>query len=636
MGLMDTDDSELIASLAAPDHSAAKSRKRGVAAKSDEAADADESEDRRLAEKLQAELNAEAAMPRREKRRRTSATVPSAGEAGVTASDDEAGLPDWARNITDEEESDDEISKPARGSAADDDEAFDVSAEEDEMEDDENEDDSEGELEPDDVLMTHDAPAPPRGRRPRQRRQHAAVSRRDSAVTSEDGNDTWTSLSSSQQQALQMNEMDDVVLEGGLRVPGNIHDNLLDYQRTGLTWMWELHQQRVGGIIGDEMGLGKTIQVIAMLGSLAHSELLRAPSIVVAPATLLQQWSRELETWAPYLPVVVYHDSSGAGASAEDLHNVYEAVSASADPGDDGGDDGGGAGGRGRGTPGLIITTYDQVRTKLEALLSFRWQYLILDEGHKIRNPDARITLAVKQFDTPHRLIMSGSPIQNNLTELWSLFDFVLPGKLGTLPVFKEQFEAPITLGGYSNASSVMVETAYRCSVVLRDLIGPYLLRRMKKDVGTTLPGKTEQILFCSLSAPQRAAYLDFLGTDEMRSTLVGRRKPFSAITELRKICNHPDLAIRMALERPEDYGAPARSGKMLVTEQIMTMWHSQKHRALLFSQTKQMLDIIEMAVQTKGWSYRRMDGGLPIKQRLAMIDEYHLRNIMIMIGTPD
>ena len=126
---------------------------------------------------------------------------------------------------------------------------------------------------------------------------------------------------------------------------------------------------------------------------------------------------------------------------------------------------------------------------------------MILDEGHKIRNPDTGITLAVKQFDTPHRLIMSGSPIQNSLTELWSLFDFVLPGKLGTLPVFKEQFELPITIGGYANASTMQVETAYRCSVVLKGLIGPYLLRRLKRDVGTSLPDKTEQVRVIMLSA---------------------------------------------------------------------------------------------------------------------------------------
>ena len=382
-----------------------------------------------------------------------------------------------------------------------------------------------------------------------------------------------------------------MVFDGGLKVPANVYDNLLDYQQTGLKWLWELHSHRAGGIVGDEMGLGKTIQIISLLVSLGNSDMLGAPSIVVAPATLLQQWQRELRTWAPRLPVAVYHDS-GFGSSEAALAEVVEAVTKR--PPEDSDDE---YAASEKWSHGVVVTTYDQIRTKLEALLQHPWQYLILDEGHKIRNPDTGITLAVKQFDTPHRLIMSGSPIQNSLTELWSLFDFVLPGKLGTLPVFKEQFELPITIGGYSNATTMQVETAYRCSVVLKDLIAPYLLRRLKRDVGTSLPEKTEQVLFCELTQNQRSSYLDFLGTDEMRSTLAGKRKPFAAITELRKICNHPDLLDRLAAHRPTDYGAVPRSGKLMVAEQILGMWCSQGHRALMFSQTRQMLDILEAAV---------------------------------------
>lgn len=111
---------------------------------------------------------------------------------------------------------------------------------------------------------------------------------------------------------------------------------------------------------------------------------------------------------------------------------------------------------------GVLITTYAGIRIYQDLLISQKWDYIILDEGHKIRNPDAEITLSVKQFATPHRLILSGSPMQNNLKELWSLFDFVFPGKLGTLPVFMEQFSVPITQGGYANATEVQVQTAYR------------------------------------------------------------------------------------------------------------------------------------------------------------------------------
>ena len=129
---------------------------------------------------------------------------------------------------------------------------------------------------------------------------------------------------------------------------------------------------------------------------------------------------------------------------------------------------------------GILVMSYQAVTANVELLSSLNWHYVVLDEGHKIKNPDAQATLAVKQLTTVHRLILSGSPLQNNLKELWSLFDFVYPGKLGTLPVFLQQFSLPITQGGYANASTVQVATAYKCATVLRDTINPYLLRRMK------------------------------------------------------------------------------------------------------------------------------------------------------------
>jgi DNA excision repair protein ERCC-6 len=149
--------------------------------------------------------------------------------------------------------------------------------------------------------------------------------------------------------------------------------------------------------------------------------------------------------------------------------------------------------------------------------LSRNWHYVILDEGHKIRNPDAKITIVAKCFRTPHRLILSGSPIQNNLKELWSLFDFIFPGKLGTLVAFMENFSVPIVQGGYANANDVQVQTAYKCACVLRDTISAYLLRRVKADVKLTLnlPAKNEQILFCRLSREQKEEYVKYLNSRE-------------------------------------------------------------------------------------------------------------------------
>ncbi|GFR43344.1 hypothetical protein Agub_g4266, partial [Astrephomene gubernaculifera] len=248
------------------------------------------------------------------------------------------------------------------------------------------------------------------------------------------------------------------------------------------------------------------------------------------------------------------------------------------------------------------------------------------DEGHKIRNPDSEITLVCKQLHTVHRLILSGSPIQNRLAELWSLFDFIFPGKLGTLPVFQAQFAVPIQVGGYANASPLQATTAFRCALVLRDLIAPYLLRRRKADVATQLPAKTEQVLFCTLLPEQVQLYRAYLASKEVGEILEGSRRALSGIDILRKICNHPDLLERATGQAAEDYGNPCRSGKLRVAERVLASWQAAGHKALLFCQTQQMLDIVEKLAAGRGWRYHRMDGGTPVGARARLIDDFNGR----------
>ena len=276
-------------------------------------------------------------------------------------------------------------------------------------------------------------------------------------------------------------------------------------------------------------------------------------------------------------------------------------------------------------TTGVLLTTYEHLRLFRDRLLSIPWGYVVLDEGHKIRNPDAETTILCKQFRTVHRVIMTGAPIQNKLTELWSLFDFVFPGKLGTLPVFQGQFSVPIGIGGYANASSLQVSTAFRCAVVLRDLIAPYLLRRLKCDVALNLPRKTEQVLFCPLVPAQRDAYTAFLASQDVAAILEGQREALAGIDVLRKIVNHPDLLDRLRCGAEPDYGNPERSGKLLVVSRVLRLWQEQGHRCLLFAQTQQMLDILEDLVMACGYSYRRMDGSTPVAQRMRVIDEFNM-----------
>ncbi|KAK7204662.1 SNF2 family N-terminal domain-containing protein [Myxozyma melibiosi] len=423
----------------------------------------------------------------------------------------------------------------------------------------------------------------------------------------------------------------DLEFDGGYRLPGDIHASLFDYQKTCVQWLWELYSQRTGGIIGDEMGLGKTIQIISFIAGLHYSGKLTKPVLIVCPATVMKQWVNELHRWWPPFRAVILH-SSGTGMlknaeqadeldrqlskrqgklidskSSQAVKRLVNRVVAKGH---------------------VLVTTYVGMQIYRDAILPKEWGYCVLDEGHKIRNPDSDISLVCKQVKTPHRVILSGTPLQNNLTELWSLFDFVSPGRLGTLPVFQQQFSVPINIGGYANATNVQVQTAYKCAVVLRDLISPYLLRRMKVDVAADLPKKTEQVLFCKLTQPQRDAYVKFLKSGDMSSIMSGKRQVLFGVDILRKICNHPDLVSREILSHKEgyNYGSGNKSGKMQVVKSLILLWKQQGHRALLFCQTRQMLDILEKFISGLHPSvrYLRMDGSTPIGSRQTLVDEYN------------
>jgi DNA excision repair protein ERCC-6 len=420
----------------------------------------------------------------------------------------------------------------------------------------------------------------------------------------------------------------DLPLDNGYRVPGDIHPLLFDYQKTGVQWMWELHQQQVGGIIGDEMGLGKTIQAIAFLAGLHYSKQLTKPIVVVCPATVMKQWVNEFHRWWPPFRVSILH-TSGSGmvnikneSSREDalISGSYRSGSSSA------------------GTKAarkvvkrvveeghVLVTTYSGLQSYASLLIPVEWGGAVLDEGHKIRNPNTSITIHCKELRTPHRIILSGTPMQNNLTELWSLFDFVFPMRLGTLVSFRNQFDFPIRQGGYANASNLQVQTAAKCAETLKDAISPYLLQRFKIDVAADLPKKSEQVLFCKLTKPQRQAYMAFLGSDEMQSILRGRRQVLYGVDILRKISNHPDLQNHKLLHTQANYGNATKSGKMQVVKSLLELWKDTGHKTLLFAQHRIMLDILEKFVRSlSGFNYRRMDGTTPIQHRQTLVDEFN------------
>ncbi|KAL7700393.1 SNF2 family helicase-like protein [Lotmaria passim] len=354
-------------------------------------------------------------------------------------------------------------------------------------------------------------------------------------------------------------EMEEVTLLPGVRMDATIYNRLLDYQQEGLLWLLSLHARRAGGILGDEMGLGKTIQVAALLNALHHSCMLRGPVLIVSPMTVLRQWLAELHRWAPYMRSCVMHESSGSdGGTRESLLRSVQ------------------------GTPAVVVTTYAAMRAHCALLQRTGFQYVILDEGHKISNPEAGVTLAAKSFTTPHRLILSGSPIQNSLKELWCLFDFVRPGLLGTMNRFIDEFELPISQSRNVRASPLALATAVECAKTLQHHIAPYLLRRLKRQVNTKLPPKYERVLRVPLTDQQLEQYLQVLsspvvqrlfaqtvmygsstggldrdGRDSTGSLHVAgarlnmatrrnnsgvRLESFRLMNQLRQICNHADI----------------------------------------------------------------------------------------------
>lgn len=425
----------------------------------------------------------------------------------------------------------------------------------------------------------------------------------------------------------------DTTFEGGYRIPGDIYPSLFDYQKTGVQWLWELYSQQVGGIVGDEMGLGKTIQIISFLAGLHYSKKFTRPVIVVAPATVMKQWVNEFHTWWPPFRVSILHTSGSGmldiGREAQNEDELWSKLPGSTR--------------RKPMTKGqkaakkivdrviqeghVLVTTYSGLQTYAELLIPVDWEYAVLDEGHKIRNPNTAITIYCKELRTANRIILSGTPMQNNLVELWSLFDFVFPMRLGTLVNFRQQFEFPIRQGGYANASNLQVQTALKCAETLKDTISPYLLQRFKADVASDLPKKSEQVLFCKLTKLQREAYENFLSSDDLKSIINGKRQVLYGVDLLRKICNHPDLQDHRKLSiKPEyNYGCGAKSGKMQVVKALLELWKDQGHKTLLFAQHRIMLDILEKFIKSfQGFDIRRMDGNTAISTRQTLVDEFN------------
>ncbi|KAI8967520.1 hypothetical protein BDF20DRAFT_899694 [Mycotypha africana] len=435
------------------------------------------------------------------------------------------------------------------------------------------------------------------------------------------------------------------------KIPVRINAELRKYQQEGVNWLAFLNKFHLHGILCDDMGLGKTLQSICILAGdhfnraqkyaeTKSPELAPIPSLVICPPTLTGHWYHEIINYCENLSPLLY---TGGPAERKKLrlslikHDV-------------------------------VIMSYDIIRNDIDELSGITWNYCILDEGHIIKNGKTKITKSIKTIKSNHRLILSGTPIQNNVLELWSLFDFLMPGFLGTEKVFNERFGKPILASRDSKSSSKEQEAGALALEALHKQVLPFLLRRLKEDVLHDLPPKIIQDYYCELSDLQKSLYEEF-AKSQAKSSLeqdLGRpsEKPkgathiFQALQYLRRLCNHPLLVVNEKypnykkvesfLQRANsDIHSISNAPKLQALRQLlgecgigatastesesdpasMAIGAVSQHRALIFCQLKPMLDIIEndlFKTLMPSVSYLRLDGSVDASKRHELVQKFN------------
>ncbi|MBQ4264156.1 MAG: DEAD/DEAH box helicase [Clostridia bacterium] len=362
--------------------------------------------------------------------------------------------------------------------------------------------------------------------------------------------------------------------------PAGLNAQLRGYQLEGLSWLCALSQAGFSGILADDMGLGKTIQALAMLlCAKEQGEPVRA--LVVCPASLQLNWLAEAQRFAPGL------SSACLMGSAKERTDMITRADA----------------------PELLITSYDQLRRDVQAYEGIAFTHILLDEAQNIKNAASQAAKAVKTLRSEHRFAMTGTPIENRLSELWSIFDFLMPGYLGSYKTFKDRFEAP-----------VVREADEQARETLHLMVAPFILRRMKKDVLADLPEKVETVMTSEMTAEQRKLYLAHAAQlkKESEGGLLGGQekiKILAGLTRLRQLCCDPRLCL-------ENYRGG--SGKLAQLLEVVRDAIAAGHRILLFSQFTSMLDLIAQALSDEGIAYYLLTGDTDKEERMALVKQFN------------
>lgn len=372
-------------------------------------------------------------------------------------------------------------------------------------------------------------------------------------------------------------------LSDNIKIDDDFEKKLRDYQKVGYKWLKTLEIYKFGGILADDMGLGKTLQIIAVLRSELKSKN-RATSIVVCPSTLVLNWKAEVEKWCDSIKVLIVRGNAEERKEKIDDYKKYD----------------------------LVITSYDLLKRDIENYEDKNFKYIIADEAQYIKNSATQNATSLKSLKGEIKFALTGTPIENSISELWSIFDFIMPGYLYNYNKFKKKFEEPILK--YEDK-----ETLIR----LKKLINPFILRRVKKDVLTELPEKNITVMKNQMETEQEKLYLSYLAQTkkEVAEELNGssfeksKFKILMLLTRLRQICCHPSLFI-------ENYNG--NSGKLEQCLNLVVDAIESGHKILLFSSYTSMFELIEKEFKKLNIQYFKLVGDTPVNKRIEMVDEFN------------
>lgn len=383
---------------------------------------------------------------------------------------------------------------------------------------------------------------------------------------------------------------------------------LKEYQMKGLQWMISLYNNHLNGILADEMGLGKTIQTISLITHLMERKGQNGPFLIIVPLSTMTNWGLEFEKWAPSVIKVEY---KGAPTQRK---NIQQQVK--------------------HGKFNVMLTTYEYIIKDRSFLSKIKWLYMIIDEGHRMKNSHSKLTTVLTQYySTRFRLILTGTPLQNNLPELWALLNFVLPHIFNSSKTFDEWFNAP-----FANTGEKVELNEEETLLIIRRLhkvLRPFLLRRLKKDVEAELPDKIEKIIKCPMSALQQRLYsmitqrnrLNLQAGSDNKKTVAIRRLN-NTVMQLRKICNHPfvfeEVERQINPNQVNNDNLYRVAGKFELLQRILPKFKKTGHRVLIFFQMTQIMTIFEDFLAMQGYKYLRLDGSTKAEDRSELLKKFN------------